>query len=501
MPSNDDRPRPGPDRDHPDAAGPLPAIAAVPTRNGTATAAPDPAPGATGTIPAEAGAPDRRPATPAQERTDCLAYHDLLTGLPNRILLQDRLGQAIRRAQRARGRLALLFVGLDDLKEVNDTLGHAVGDRVLAIVAQRLGERLRGADTLARLGGDAFLILLDGNTTDTGAAAAARACLEVLTPPIQVQAHEVVISASIGISLFPDDGTDAQTLLRTADLAMDQAKQQGRGNYQFHAARMSVAAQEHHALERALRGALARGELTVYYQPQLELATGRLWGVEALARWTHPEFGSVPPGRFIPIAERIGVITEIGERVLSVACRQLAGWRAAGFAVPHLAVNVSVQQLARGTLLPTVQRNLVDHGLAPGDLDLEVNEAVIMGECARVITALSDLRALGTGLVIDDFGTGSCTLGRIHRIPLDRLKIHDSFIRRIGRGANDEAITRAIIGLGRDFGLGVMAEGVERENQSSFLLAAGCRVAQGHLFGTPMDAESLGAYLGRGGAA
>ena len=433
----------------------------------------------------------------SQERMDFLAHHDALTGLPNRILLQDRLGQAIRRAQRERGRLALLFVDLDRFKEVNDTLGHGVGDRLLEAVARRLGERLRGADTLSRLGGDEFLVLLDGNSSAAGAAAAAQACLDLLRPPIQIDSHEIHLSASIGISLYPADGMDAETLIRCADLAMYQAKEQGRGNYQFHAPEMSIAAQEHHALENALRGALPRGELGLLYQPQIDLTTGHLWGVEALARWTHPDLGAVAPERFIPVAERIGLIGELGEWVLTEACRQLVRWRTAGFAVPRIAVNVSIQQLARSNLLPTLQRCLVESGLAPEDLEVEITESVIVGDNARVITALSDLRSLGISLVVDDFGTGSCALGRINRVPIDRLKIHGSFIRCIGRGQSEEAITRAIIGLGRDLGLAVIAEGVEREDQSAFLQAAGCRLAQGYLFGAPMDADALGAYLGR----
>jgi diguanylate cyclase (GGDEF)-like protein len=434
---------------------------------------------------------------PSQERMDFLPNHDALTGLPNRILLQDRLSQAIRRAQRERGRLALLFVDLDRFKKVNDTLGHEVGDRLLEAVARRLGERLRGADTLSRLGGDEFLILLDGHSSAAGAAAAAQACLDLLRSPLQIDTHAIPLSASIGISLYPTDGMDAETLIRSADLAMYHAKERGRGNYQFHAPEMSIAAQEQHALENALRGALARGELGLLYQPQIELATGHLWGVEALARWAHPDLGAVAPERFIPVAERIGLIGELGEWVLTEACRQLVRWRTAGFAVPRIAVNVSIQQLARSNLLPTLQRCLVESGLVPEDLEVEVTESVIVGDNARVITALSDLRSLGISLVVDDFGTGACALGRINRVPIDRLKIHGSFIRCIGRGQSEEAITRAIIDLGRDLGLAVIAEGVEREDQSAFLQAAGCRLAQGYLFGEPMDADALGVYLGR----
>ncbi len=431
----------------------------------------------------------------SEERLDFLAHHDTLTGLPNRVLLQDRLEHAIRRAQRGGQRLALLFVDLDGFKAVNDTLGHAVGDRVLAVAAERLGERLRAADTLARHGGDEFLILLDGGTDAAGAAAAAAGCLAVLSEPIAIDGHVIHISASIGIALYPSDGQDAETLLQSADLAMYRAKEQGNGRYQFHIPEMTAAIQEQHALESALRGALERGEIAVAYQPQMQLQDGRLCGIEALARWTHPELGIIPPARFIPIAERIGLIASLGDWILTQACRQLAAWRAAGLRIPGIAINVASQQLERGTLLPTLHRVLAETGISPADLSLEVTESVIMGENPRVITALSDLRALGVRLVVDDFGTGSGALGRLNRLPIDRLKVHGSFIRDIGRGPGEEAIIRAIIGLGRDLGLEVMALGIEREVQSQVLQVAGCRFAQGYLFGPPMDAEALGRHL------
>ena len=433
----------------------------------------------------------------SEERLDFLAHHDTLTGLPNRVLLQDRLEHAIRRVQRSGQRLALLFVDLDGFKAVNDTLGHAVGDQVLVVAARRLGERLRAADTLARHGGDEFLILLDDGTEAAGAAAAAAGCLSVLSEPIAIDGHVIHISASIGIALYPSDGSDAATLLQSADLAMYRAKEQGSGRYQFHIPEMTAAIQEQHALEGALRGALERGEISVAYQPQLQLRDGHLCGIEALARWAHPELGVIPPARFIPIAERIGLIGSLGDWMLAQACRQLAAWRAAGLRIPGIAVNVSSQQLERGTLLPTLHRVLAETGISAADLSLEVTESVIMGENPRVITALSDLRALGVRLVVDDFGTGSSALGRLNRLPIDRLKVHGSFIRNIGRGPGEEAIIRAIIGLGRDLGLEVMALGIEREAQSRVLQVAGCRFAQGYLFGPPMDAAALTEQLAK----
>ena len=431
----------------------------------------------------------------AQQRLDFLAHHDVLTGLPNRVLLEDRLAHAIRRTHREGGRLALLFIDLDGFKEVNDTLGHALGDRVLTAAGARLAERLRAADTLARHGGDEFLVLLDGETDAAGAATAAQSCLQELTTPLAIDGNVIHLSASIGIALYPADGTDAETLLQSADLAMYRAKQRGRGHYQFHAPEMTAATQEQHLLETALRGALARGELAVHYQPQIDLTDGGVCGVEALVRWTHPELGVIAPARVIAVAERLGLISDLGDWILCTACRQLAAWHAGGLRIPRIAVNVSGQQLERATLLPTVRHVLEETGLAPGDLDLEVTESVIMGHNPRVITALSDLRALGVRLTVDDFGTGSSALGRINRLPIDRLKVHGSFIREIGRGPREEAIIRALIGLGRDLGLEVLAMGVEREVQSQVLEAVGCRFAQGYLLCPPMDAAPLGELL------
>jgi diguanylate cyclase (GGDEF)-like protein/PAS domain S-box-containing protein len=434
----------------------------------------------------------------AQERLDFLAHHDALTGLPNRLLFQDRLDHAIRRALREGRQLALLFLDLDGFKGVNDTLGHAVGDRLLEVVAERLGKRLRASDTLARLGGDEFLIVLEDDTEAAAAAAAAESCLRLLAAPARIQGHEIFISGSIGISLFPADGQDAETLLASADLAMYRAKAEGRNTFQFYVPEMTASAMERQALENALRGALARGELAVHYQAQVELATGLLCGVEALARWEHPLLGPVPPARFIPIAEGIGMVAEIDEWVLAQACGQLGAWRAMGFAVPRVSVNCSRQPLERGTLVPAVQRALESSGLAPGDLELEVTESTIMGKGPRALTALADLRALGVRLAVDDFGTGYSALGRLNRIPIDRIKIDASFIRDIGRDPKDEAVARALVGLGQDLGLEVLAEGVERADQVDLLMREGCRYAQGYLFGAPTEPAALHAAWGGG---
>ncbi len=434
----------------------------------------------------------------AQERLDFLAHHDALTGLPNRLLFQDRLYHAIRSAQREGKRLALLFLDLDGFKDVNDTLGHATGDRLLEVVADRLRKRLRGCDTLARLGGDEFLIVLQGDTGPVEAAVAAEGCLQLLAQPIRILGHEIYISGSIGISLYPADGQDPDTLLANADLAMYRAKAEGRNTFQFYVPEMTAHAVERQQTENALRGALQRGELDVHYQPQVELSQGRLCGVEALARWAPARLGPVPPGRFIPIAEGLGIGAEIDEWVLAEACRQLAAWRAAGFRVPRVAVNCSRQPLERGTLVPAVHRALESSRIASGDLELEVTESTIMHRSPKVLAALGDLRDLGVRLAVDDFGTGHSALGHLNRMPIDRIKIDASFIRDIGRDPKNEAVTRALVGLGHDLGLEVLAEGVERAEQVQLLLSEGCRYAQGYLFGAPVAPAALRAAWGDG---
>jgi diguanylate cyclase (GGDEF)-like protein/PAS domain S-box-containing protein len=434
-----------------------------------------------------------------QERLDFLAHHDALTGLPNRLLCQDRLDRAVRSARREGKQVALLFLDLDGFKDVNDTLGHAAGDRLLQVVSDRLVKRLRDSDTLARLGGDEFLIVLQGDTGAADAAAAADACLHLLAQPVRIRGHEIYLSGSIGISLFPGDGEDPETLLASADLAMYRAKSEGRNTYQFYVPEMTARAVERQQMENALRGALKRGELEVHYQAQVELAEGRLCGVEALARWVHPSLGTIQPGRFVSIAEGIGVVAEIDEWVLAEACRQLADWRASGFGVARVAVNCSRQSLERGTLVPAVRRVLEGSSLPPGDLELEITESAIMQNRPRVLAALGDLHALGVRLAVDDFGTGHSALGRLNRIPIDRIKIDASFIRDIGRDAKAEAVARALAGLGQDLGLEVLAEGVERVDQVQLLLSEGCRYAQGYLFGPPMDPAALRAVWGPGG--
>jgi diguanylate cyclase (GGDEF)-like protein/PAS domain S-box-containing protein len=427
----------------------------------------------------------------SQEALSFLAHHDPLTELPNRILLRDRLEHALRRAQRERCGLAVLFIDLDRFKQINDTLGHPVGDRILQLAARMMKDLVRASDTVARIGGDEFIILLEDEVSVGSVATVAHKLVERFAQPFAVDDRGLYVTASVGISIFPHDGEDVDALLKHADLAMYKAKEQGRSNFQFYEAAMGAGAFERLTLENALRGAVQRKELLLHYQPQVELATGTLAGVEALVRWRHQELGLVPPGRFIPVAEEMGIIGEIGDWVLQEACRQMAAWQAAGFAVPRVAVNLSMQQLEGYGLVGLVTRLLDKWGLPAGQLELEVTESVIMRQTDRAVKILEGLRELGVYLAVDDFGTGYSSLGYLRQLPVHRLKIDYSFVRDIGRDANDEAIARAIIGLGRSLGLEVVAEGVEREEQAAFLAREGCDVAQGFLYAKPMPPEEL----------
>jgi len=420
-----------------------------------------------------------------------LAHKDALTGLPNRSLLRARLEQSLSRAKREGELLALLFLDLDLFKNVNDTLGHPVGDALLQRVAEAMATKIRDADSIARLGGDEFVVLMEDLADPNMAAQLARRLLETFTEPFEAQGRELYITASIGISVFPMDGEGMDTLLSNADVAMYQAKEHGRNTYRFFEAAMTEGAIERLRLENALRGALARDELTLYYQPQVRIDNGQMLGAEALLRWTHPQLGQIPPGQFIPIAEELGIINELGTWVLEQACLQLVHWDQQGFYVPRIAVNLSVQQLERVDLDKRVREVLEQLKLDPGRLELEVTESMLMRHAERVIANLASLRDLGIAIAVDDFGSGYSSMAYLKQLPISRLKVDRAFVAHLTIDPSDDAITRAVIALGNGLGLDVLAEGVETQAQADFLLNEGCNTAQGYLFGRPMSAEDL----------
>ncbi|MFS2219016.1 putative bifunctional diguanylate cyclase/phosphodiesterase, partial [Telluria sp. Tellsp104] len=426
----------------------------------------------------------------SQDKLDHLAHHDPLTGLPNRLLFHDRLQHAMVRAARNNRELAVMFIDLDRFKTVNDTLGHHIGDELLKQVAGQLAGCLRDGDTLARLGGDEFIVLLEDVDGARGARLVAEKLMQLFERPVLVSDYELFVTGSVGISLFPQDAADMNMLIRNADVAMYQAKARGRNGYQLYAPSMDGDGAERLRMEGLLRRAIERGEIRLHYQPQVEIETGRLIGVEALVRWHSAELGHVPPARFIPLAEDIGFIGQLGAWVLEQACRQVVCWETAGLDVPKVAVNLSGRQFDRGSVAPLVARVLADAGLAPQRLQLEVTESVIMNT-GDALQYINDLHALGVELAIDDFGTGYSSLAYLKQLPVQTLKIDRSFIKDIPADKDDEAIAVAIVQLGKSMDLAVIAEGVETAEQAAFLLRHGCRRAQGYLYGRPVEPAEL----------
>jgi diguanylate cyclase (GGDEF)-like protein/PAS domain S-box-containing protein len=426
----------------------------------------------------------------SQDQLDHMAHHDPLTALPNRLLFHHRLQHALPRAARNAEQLALLFIDLDRFKNVNDTLGHHVGDELLKQVACALGGQLREGDTLARLGGDEFIVLLENVGGQAGAGHVAEKLVAMFEQPFIVSDYELFVTGSVGISVYPNDATDLNMLIRNADIAMYQAKARGRNGYQFYAPSMTGEGVERLRLEAMLRRAIEKDEIFLNYQPQVEIDSGRLIGVEALVRWDHPELGLVPPARFIPLAEDTGFINQLGKWVLYEACRQMMRWQEAGLEVPKIAVNLSVKQFERGSIVSMVADILKETGLAPERLQLEVTESVIMNT-GDALGFINDLHAIGVGLAIDDFGTGYSSLAYLKQLPVQTLKIDRSFIKDISTDANDEAIAIAIIQLGKSLNLAVIAEGVETQDQADFLLRHGCRQAQGFFYSRPELAQAV----------
>ena len=428
-----------------------------------------------------------------EERIAFIANHDALTGLPNRILLRDRLGQAIAQAHRNGVQVALLFIDLDRFKTINDSLGHTAGDHLLQSVSSRIKTYLREGDTVSRLGGDEFVIVLQ-ETDAGGAAAVAAKLLELLSEPYHIDHHDLHISASIGICLYPNDGKEADTLLRNADAAMYHAKERGRANYQFFTDHMNVSAQKRLRMDTDLRNAIEHEEFELVYQPVFSIADRKLTGVEALLRWHHPEKGLVFPGEFIGYAEDSGLIAPIGEWVLNQVCSQMISWRKRGLNF-RVAVNVSAQQLRYRNFLHFLKTLLRESAIDPDLLVLEITESLLVGDSSEASSTLGLLDELGVRLAVDDFGTGYSGLSYLKRFPIDAVKIDRSFIRDIHTDPDDKAIVRAIVTMAKSLDLAVVAEGVETREQLEFLNTLSCDMAQGYFLGMPMDIETLENFL------
>jgi diguanylate cyclase (GGDEF)-like protein/PAS domain S-box-containing protein len=426
-----------------------------------------------------------------REQLEHQAHHDTLTGLANRTLLHDRLQQAVAHCQRQRSMLALLFIDLDHFKLINDSLGHSAGDELLKLAANRLVACVREGDTVARLGGDEFVLLLVDQPHVQGISNAVERVLEAMSQPYRVQGREFATTCSIGVSLFPDDGADGETLLKNADAAMYRAKAAGRNSFHFFTAEINAQLSERLALERDLRRALQANELILHYQPKVDLVNGVLIGAEALVRWNHPELGLLSPARFIGIAEETGLIVPMGEWILRQACLQVQQWREAGIDFKILSVNLSARQFRQRELVDHVARVLRSTGLPPECLDLELTESLMLENVEEYILRLHALKELGVQLSVDDFGTGYSSLSYLKRFPVDRLKIDKSFVRDIVSDSGDAAIAQAVIRLGQILGMVVTAEGVETDEQLTFLRLHGCDEAQGYLFSPPLPPDAF----------
>lgn len=420
-----------------------------------------------------------------------MAHHDALTGLPNRALFRDRLTHAMAQADRYHQKLAVLFLDLDRFKAINDTLGHNAGDQLLKIAAERLRSCVRDCDTVARLGGDEFTVIVDDIIEVQDAAVVAQKILDTLSQPFNLHGHEVFISVSVGITLYPNDDESADNLLRNADSAMYRAKEYGRNNYQFYVADMNVKARARLMLESSLRRALDRGEFALYYQPRVDLFSGRVIGAEALLRWRHPEMGLVPPTEFIPILEETGMIIPVGDWVLRQASRQNHIWQEMGLPPIRMAVNLSARQFIQKDLAESVLRVLEGAGLLPEYLELEITEDLLIEHNQTNIITLAKLRSHGIHISIDDFGTGYSSLSYLKRLPIDTLKIDQSFVRDIVTDPDNKAIVSAIIAMASSLHLNVLAEGVETDEQLAFLRAQGCNEIQGFSFSHPLAAEDF----------
>lgn len=427
-----------------------------------------------------------------------LAQHDFLTNLPNRVLLNDRLAQAISLAQRRGTHLAVLFLDLDNFKHINDSLGHSIGDKLLQSVANRLCACVRASDTVSRQGGDEFVVMLPEDRFTENTAYIAEKILLTLAAPHVIGEHELHVTTSIGISIFPADGKDAEALLKNADTAMYSAKEKGRNNYQYFKAEMNARAVERQAMEADLRLALQRHEMVLYYQPKVNLETGAISGVEALLRWQHPQRGLLLPGRFMPIAENCGLMVSIGRWVLREACTQAQCWQDAGLLPASISVNISSSEFCAKTFIEDVSTILSETGLNPCRLQLEITESVLMGDAESSITLLEQLKKMGVQVAVDDFGTGLSSLSSLAKFHVDVIKIAPLFIGEISAPLGNSIVARAVIAMAASLKQLVVAEGVEDQRQWAFLKMQHCEEGQGYLFSQPLAAEQLTLLLSNG---
>jgi diguanylate cyclase (GGDEF)-like protein/PAS domain S-box-containing protein len=421
-----------------------------------------------------------------EEQLERLAYFDSLTNLPNRLLFRDRLSQEVAAARRHGNRVALFFIDLDRFKYVNDTLGHAAGDELLQIVAQRLRQCVRESDTVSRLGGDEFTVIIPDIEHADQVSGIAQKIIDDLGRSIPLRAQEVQIGASVGVAVFPDDGEDVEQLIRHADMALYKAKDEGRNNFQFFSAELQTHIADRIALEEDLRKGLERNEFLLHYQPKYNLATGAISGMETLVRWQHPVRGMVSPVEFIPLAEETGLIIPMSEFILREACRQTTDWIKASGMPLKVAVNLSARQFQQSDLVEVIKHTLDETGLSAELLELELTERMVMGDVDEAIRTMQALRELGLSLAIDDFGTGYSSLSYLKRFPINTLKIDQSFVRDLTIDSDDASIVQAIIAMGRQLDLHVVAEGVETEEQLEFLRQHGCGEIQGYLMSRPL---------------
>jgi len=431
----------------------------------------------------------------SQAELDFLAHHDPLTHLPNRMLFNDRLTQAIRRARRERHKIAVLFLDLDRFKNINDSLGHAVGDKLIQLAGQRIKGMMREGDTVARLGGDEFVVTMEELNDSQDVVVVARKLKNAFQGSFNVGEHDLHVSLSMGISLYPQDGEDGDTLIKNADTAMYRAKEDGRNNFQFYTSELTTSIFQRLTLETELRQALKADEIDVHFQPQYSLENGEMVCVEALARWHHPSKGLLLPARFITIAEESGLILPLGELVMRKSCRQMQQWLQAGYAIQRMAVNVSAVQLQRGSFVEMVKAVLAETNLAPHYLELEITESVIMKKEGWGIKTLNQLQEMGIRLTIDDFGTGFSSLSYLKRLPVKKIKIDQSFVHDIPDDSNGVAITQAIVAMSESLQFIVVAEGVETKAQHTLLKSLGCHEAQGNLFQHAVSAETISGLM------